>query len=234
MTKDTLLISFFICNFAPKNDKMIFLRMKTSKMRTGMMAFALCAALAASVDAQAETVDVKKFKYVGPYPVTMPWMGDSVNVKGEKFGLEKLLDSPLSFAPLNDGKEVSVLAKGNQDALHLASFTVTNESRVKATIAVEGLKSYRLFVDGEQQKVNGDKAQVTLMPSTHNVVVKYLTSKDEKDEKAVKVSVTTDEGKNLELGEPSDAIARTYNIYDVICAPNYPSVASLRTASISL
>ena len=225
MTKDASYISFFICNFAPKNDKMIFLRMKTNKMRTGMTAFALCAALAASVKAQAETVDVTKFKYAGPYPVAMPWMGDSVDVKGEKFGMEKLLDSPLSFAPLNSGKEISVLAGGHQDALHLASFTISNQSRVKATIAVAGLKNYRLFVDGEQQMVNGDKAQVTLMPSTHNVVVKYLTSKDDKEADAAKVSVTTDEGKSLELGEPSEALARTYNIYDVICAPNYPAVA---------
>ena len=192
----------------------------------GVKAFTLSAVLMVSLNASAETIDVQKFKYVGPYPVSTPWMVDTVNVKAEKFAMEKLLDSPLAFDRLAMGKEVSRLVGDTQDALHLASFTIQNLSRTKATIAVEGLKEYRLFVDGEQVTVNGDKAETVLMPSTHTVVIKYLTTKQAASKAAdVKVSVTTADGKSIVVGEPSASTKRTYNIYDVICAANYPSVS---------
>ncbi len=194
------------------------------KTLRGMAAMTFCAALCASMDVCAESIEVNKFKYVGPYPVATPWMADSVDVKAGKFDLSKLLDSPLSLDKVNEGREVSKLTTGNQDALHLASFTVANEARTKVTIAIDGLKQFRLFIDGEQVEVKDGKAEATLMPSCHTVVVKYLSTKDGGSETA-KVSVTTADGKSLAVGEPSTSTKRTYNIYDVICAPNYPDVS---------
>ena len=187
----------------------------------------LAAALMASISASAETIEVKTLKYAGPYAVVQPWMADSVNIKGEAFDLKQLLDSPLSFTLLNKGKEVSaaqLLADKQQDALHLASFCVSNTQRTKATIAVEGLEQYRLFVDGEQVAVNGDKAEIILTPSQHTVVIKYLTRKNaSSDKKSIKLTVTAANGAPLSVGDA--AAKRAYNIYDVICAPNYPSVS---------
>ena len=186
----------------------------------------LAAALMASISASAETIEVKTLKYAGPYAVAQPWMADSVNIKGEAFDLKQLLDSPLSFTLLNKGKEVSAaqLLADKQDALHLASFCVSNTQRTKATIAVEGLEQYRLFVDGEQVEVNGDKAENILTPSQHTVVIKYLTRKNaSSDKKSIKLTVTAANGAPLSVGDA--AAKRAYNIYDVICAPNYPSVS---------
>lgn len=186
----------------------------------------LAAALMASISASAETIEVKTLKYAGPYAVAQPWMADSVNIKGEAFDLKQLLDSPLSFTLLNKGKEVSAaqLLADKQDALHLASFCVSNTRRTKATIAVEGLEQYRLFVDGEQVEVNGDKAETILAPSQHTVVIKYLTRKNaSSDKKSIKLTVTAANGAPLSVGDA--AAKRAYNIYDVICAPNYPSVS---------
>lgn len=187
----------------------------------------LAAALMASISASAETIEVKTLKYAGPYAVAQPWMADSVNIKGEAFDLKQLLDSPLSFTLLNKGKEVSaaqLLADKQQDALHLASFCVSNTQRTKATIAVEGLEQYRLFVDGKQVAVNGDKAETILTPSQHTVVIKYLTRKNaSSDKKSIKLTVTAANGAPLSVGDA--AAKRAYNIYDVICAPNYPSVS---------
>ena len=187
----------------------------------------LAAALMASISASAETIEVKTLKYAGPYAVAQPWMADSVNIKGEAFDLKQLLDSPLSFTLLNKGKEVSaaqLLADKQQDALHLASLCVSNTQRTKATIAVEGLEQYRLFVDGEQVAVNGDKAETILTPSQHTVVIKYLTRKNASaDKKSIKLTVTAANGAPLSVGDAT--VKRTYNIYDVICAPNYPSVS---------
>ena len=186
----------------------------------------LAAALMASISASAETIEVKTLKYAGPYAVAQPWMADSVNIKGEAFDLKQLLDSPLSFTLLNNGKEVTVaqLLADKQDALHLASFCVSNTQRTKATIAVEGLEQYRLFVDGEQVAVNGDKAETILTPSQHTVVIKYLTRKNaSSDKKSIKLTVTAANGAPLSVGDAT--VKRAYNIYDVICAPNYPSVS---------
>lgn len=186
----------------------------------------LAAALMASISASAETIEVKTLKYAGPYAVAQPWMADSVNIKGEAFDLKQLLDSPLSFTLLNKGKEVSAaqLLADKQDALHLASFCVSNTQRTKATIAVEGLEQYRLFVDGEQVAVNGDKAETILTPSQYTVVIKYLTRKNaSSDKKSIKLTVTAANGAPLSVGDA--AAKRAYNIYDVICAPNYPSVS---------
>ena len=186
----------------------------------------LAAALMASISASAETIEVKTLKYAGPYAVAQPWMTDSVNIKGEAFDLKQLLDSPLSFTLLNKGKEVTAaqLLADKQDALHLASFCVSNTQRTKATIAVEGLEQYRLFVDGEQVEVNGDKAETILTPSQHTVVIKYLTRKNaSSDKKSIKLTVTAANGAPLSVGDA--AAKRAYNIYDVICAPNYPSVS---------
>lgn len=186
----------------------------------------LAAALMASISASAETIEVKTLKYAGPYAVAQPWMADSVNIKGEAFDLKQLLDSPLSFTLLNKGKEVTVaqLLADKQDALHLASFCVSNTQRTKATITVEGLEQYRLFVDGEQVAVNGDKAETILTPSQHTVVIKYLTRKNaSSDKKSIKLTVTAANGAPLSVGDA--AAKRAYNIYDVICAPNYPSVS---------
>lgn len=186
----------------------------------------LAAALMASISASAETIEVKTLKYAGPYAVVQPWMADSVNIKGEVFDLNQLLDSPLSFTLLNKGKEVTAaqLLADKQDALHLASFCVSNTQRTKATIAVEGLEQYRLFVDGEQVEMNGDKAETILTPSQHTVVIKYLTRKNaSSDKKSIKLTVTAANGAPLSVGDA--AAKRAYNIYDVICAPNYPSVS---------
>ena len=186
----------------------------------------LAAALMASISASAETIEVKTLKYAGPYAVAQPWMADSVNIKGEVFDLNQLLDSPLSFTLLNKGKEVTAaqLLADKQDALHLASFCVSNTQRTKATIAVEGLEQYRLFVDGEQVAVNGDKAETILTPSQHTVVIKYLTRKNASaDKKSIKLTVTAANGAPLSVGDAT--VKRAYNIYDVICAPNYPSVS---------
>lgn len=199
---------------------------RTKSIKALTFSAALCASLGLSFSANAETIEVQKLKHAGPYPVANPWMADSVNVKGEKFSMEGVLDSPLSFTLLNKGKEVSAaqLLADKQDALHLASFCVSNTQRTKATIAVEGLEQYRLFVDGEQVAVNSDKAETILTPSQHTVVIKYLTRKNaSSDKKSIKLTITAANGAPLSVGDA--AAKRAYNIYDVICAPNYPSVS---------
>ncbi len=186
--------------------------------RTGLFALALCSV----ITAHAGKTDVRKFRYAGPYPVQVPFMMDSVDNNARKYDAAKLLDSPLGLESVRQGQVVEAgAAPGSQreDALHLLSFTLSNTARQKATIHVEGLKNFRLFVDGEPVGKGDGKNELTLLPSTHTVVVKYLSGKDRAD--SLKVSV---EG-NLELGVGGLDTKRAYNMYDVICAPNYPGVS---------
>ena len=209
--------------------------------KSKIAAFLMSAALMASLNVNAESIEVQKFKYAGPYPVSVPWMADSVNVKAEKYSMDGVLDSPLNLSVLNQAKTVSVLPNGGQDALHLSSFTFTNTSRTKVTIAVNGLKDYRLFVDGEPVKANGGKSEMTLMPSNHTVVIKYLTTKLSPSSSSSNsdgttsvnagpchVSVTAEDGKAVTIGETSSSAKRAYNIYDVMQIPTCPGVSIVR------
>ncbi len=191
--------------------------------RKGCMALTLSAALCASLTANAEDIEVRKFKYVGPYCVATPWMMDSLNVKAEKYNAAQLLDSPLSLDKIGEGKETSSLVTNGNDALYVASFTLTNDSRTKVTITVSGLKNYRLYVDGEAVQTTDDKASTTLLPSSHTVAIKYLSTKEDKSD--AKITVSTSDGKTLAVGEPSSTTKRAYNLLDVMCAPNYPAVS---------
>lgn len=206
--------------------------------KSRIAAFMMSAALMASLNVSAESIEVQKFKYSGPYPVNVPWMADSVNVKAEKFSMDGVLDSPLNLSVLNQAKTVSVLPNGGQDALHLSSFTLTNAFRTKVTIAVSGLKDYRLFVDDKPVKANGGKSEMTLLPSNHTVVIKYLTTKQSPSSASSNsnevtsvnagschVSVTVEGGKSITLGESSQSTKRAYNIYDVMQIPTSPSVS---------
>ena len=213
--------------------------------KKGVMALTFSAALCASMTAQAETIEVKKFKYAGPFPVSLPWMADSVDIKGEKFAMEKLLDSPLSFTSFNQGKEVPSLSSASSPhALNLASFSLSNEHRMKVMISVEGVSEYRLFVDGESLKGNGNQFETVLLPSSHQVVIKYLAAKDDakvlvktgndltaqpSGNPALSSKESEESQKNsaysLKIDVPSASSKRAYNIYDVICAPNYSSVS---------
>ena len=206
--------------------------------KSRIAAFLTSAALMASLNVNAESIEVQKFKYAGPYPVCVPWMADSVNVKAEKYSMDGVLDSPLNLSVLNQAKTVSVLPNGGQDALHLSSFTLANPSRTKVTIAVSGLKDYRLFVDGEPMKANSGKSEMTLLPSNHTIVIKYLTTKQSLsssssnsegitsgNDGSCHVSVTAEDGKAVTIGEASSSAKRAYNIYDVMQIPTCPSVS---------
>ena len=172
--------------------------------------------------AQAKDVSVDTLRHAGPYVVRQPLMIDSTDVKSNKFDVKKLLDTPLRLELAEQGDVAIggvVPAGSEQSALHLLGFSVTNSERMSVKISVEGLKDKRIFVDGNQVSAN----EVTLEPSTHKVVVKYLTTADGID--TVKVKVTGADGKELKVGDIADIKGRSYNIYDVLHATRFSGVS---------
>jgi dipeptidyl aminopeptidase/acylaminoacyl peptidase len=172
--------------------------------------------------AQAKDVSVDTLRHAGPYVVRQPLMIDSTDVKSNKFDVKKLLDTPLRLELAEQGDVAIggvVPAGSEQSALHLLGFSVTNSERMSVKISVDGLKDKRIFVDGNQVSAN----EVTLEPSTHKVVVKYLTTDDGCD--TVKVKVEGADGKVLKVGDIADIKGRSYNIYDVLHATRFSGVS---------
>ena len=170
----------------------------------------LAGALCASMLASAENIDVKSFRYAGPYVVQQPYLVDSVDVNSKAFVMKSLLDTPLALEQLQQGTSFTgeVLPNtSNGYALHLLGFTLQSKAYTKASLKVEGVKNYQLYVNGKKQ--NG--TELTLEPSTHPVVIKYLSEAGKDDN--IKVSVETEEDGIVTLREDGK---RNYTLGDVL------------------
>lgn len=171
-----------------------------------LSAMAVCAVALAMAD----TIDVKHFIYSGPYPVALPYMVDPVDVNSKSFDIKSLLDAPLSLDLLDSGTafEDGVLpnvAEGN--ALHLLSFTVQANEYVKAMLNISGITDYRLFVNGERKTAG----EITLLPSTNKVIIKYLSNAQKND--TLSVGISCDKEGALSLREDG---CRDFSISDVL------------------
>ena len=144
--------------------------------------------------ASAETIEIKSFRYAGPFEVKTPHKVDSLDIAGKPFDPESALDRELSFALLKGAETVDVLPAADGDALHLIGFSLENTQYAHATLKVEGLGHSRIFVDG---KPSGP--QLKLEPGTHDVVVKALTLNGQRD--SVKLSVDSPKDGRLALRE---------------------------------
>ena len=175
---------------------------------------ALCMGLWAS----AENIEVKSFRYAGPYAVQQPFMIDSVDVNSKAFAMKKFLDTPLSFEPLKEATTFSgdVLPATEGHALHLLEFTLQNTAYAKAKLNIEGLKNYQLYVDGKKQ----EGTELTLEPSTHPVVIKYLSEGGKAD--SLKVSVETEKDGLITLREDGK---RLYTLEDVLHGTRFSGVS---------
>ena len=76
--------------------------------------FLTTCALLCCLFANAESMNVKKLKYAGPYLVQKPYMVDQTDVNARPFDEKSLLDSYLSFSVLQDAPtQEEVKLQGN-------------------------------------------------------------------------------------------------------------------------
>lgn len=176
----------------------------------------------AGISASAEKVDVKTFKYAGPFEVKKPILMDSIDVNKKAFDMKQMMDagtplqSLLAGATTFDGAFAPV--SKSSDALHTLSFSISNSSYSKAKINVKGLKEYKTYIDGKEAH-----GETSLEPAQHEVVIKYLTTADEKMD-SLKVSV---EGEKLHVNEDGQNAnaGRPWTIYDVLLGERYSSIS---------
>ena len=149
--------------------------------------------------ASAETIEVKSFRYAGPFEVKTPHKVDTLDIAGKAFDPESALDRELSVDLLKGAQTVTELPAAEGDALHLLGFTLENTLYTHATLKVEGLSHSRIFVDGRPAP-----PQLKLEPGTHDFVIKVLTLKGESD--SLKVSVESPKDGRLTLREDGGRI----------------------------
>ena len=150
-------------------------------MRARLEAFArspwaICAVAAA------ETIEVKSFRYTGPFEVRTPFAVDTLDIAGKPFDPESALDRELSFGLLKTAATASEIQPTEVPALHLLGFSLENARYAHADLKVDGLKHSRIFMDGKPVG-----PQLKLEPGTHDFVVKALTLSGERD--TLKISV---------------------------------------------
>lgn len=173
--------------------------------------------LSCAISAGAETVNINTFRHAGPYAVQAPYMVDSVNVRSKAFKTADLLDSFLSKEGLKVGGTVSgdqLPECGAGIALNWASFSIQNSRYTKATLKVEGLKDYRVYVDGKQAGKD-----LKLSPATHQVDIKYLSEAGRKE--TLKVSLDVENG-DVTIREDGK---HTYGMKDVLLGKRLAGVS---------
>ena len=179
----------------------------------------LVGALCATMLASAENIDVKSFRYAGPYAVQQPYMVDSVDVNSKAFAMKNLLDTPLSLDVFEqgtafNGEVLPNVADGH--ALHLISFALQAHSYTEAKLNVQGVKNYQLFVNG--RKHSG--SNLTLEPATHEIILKYLSEAGQND--SLKVCVETEKEGIITLREDGK---HNYSLNDVMHGTHFSGVS---------
>ena len=188
-----------------------------------MTKFHLLAGLLAVVaGTSAQELTVGSFRHVGPLPLQAPVVLDSTNVDGKHFDETALLQTPLRLESVRDAQSTvaNVLPKDNEGrpALHLAAFGLTNTAYTKAKINVRGLSHNEIYLDGN---LVGNGAETELLPTTHEVVIKALTTATSTD--SLQVTVTPTVEGSISLSTSSQK--RQYTMNEVLHARRYSSIS---------
>lgn len=142
----------------------------------------------------AENIDVNKIRLAGPYPMTKPFMTDSLNSEGKKIDLDEVFiggnefniqNSKFKEASLEGGFALSAEQEGGS-ALYIAGFSVQNTGFAKGKVNVKCESKHKLFIDGNEQ--GGD---FELVPGRHEVCIKLLRKGDNPD--TLRVSVESEQ-----------------------------------------
>lgn len=115
----------------------------------------------------ADTLDVNHFRYAGPYEVLNPFIIDTLNVSGEPYKAESILDAGMSSDVLRAADFVSSVPPAPGKNQHLLGFNLQCTGFVEAELILEGAKDSRFYLDGKRQK----DFKMKLEPATHEAVL---------------------------------------------------------------
>ena len=127
----------------------------------------------------AENIDINKIRLAGPYPMTKPFITDTLDNEGNKIDLDEVYMDGGQFKIQNSKfKDASpeggfILSPSGEleggRAVYFASFTMQNTCFAKGKVNVKCESRHKLFIDGNEQ--GGD---FELVPGRHEVSIKLL------------------------------------------------------------
>ena len=133
----------------------------------------------------AENIDVNKIRLAGPYPMTKPFMTDSLDSEGKKIDLDEVfMESPLPSFPKGEEKSLPFSIDG--EGFYFAGFSIQNTGFAKGKVDVKCESKHKLFIDGNEQ--GGD---FELVPGRHEVCIKLLRKGEKPD--TLRVSVESEQ-----------------------------------------
>lgn len=173
--------------------------------------------LCASGVGRSDTIEVNRFKYAGPFPVTQPFMVDTVDVNSKPYSGKGVIDR---LVKKRNAKDVVVSAVPHYDggrALNNLSFKVNNTSYATGKLNVEGVNGeYAIFIDG---KKSGDGAWA-FSPATHEVDIQYISSPESVD--SIKVTLVSDKDGVVTINDDNK---RLYAMSDVLLGKRISSAS---------
>lgn len=182
----------------------------------------LASLMTLAIGASAEDIQVNAFRHVGPLPLQAPVVLDSTGVDGKQFDEATLLQTPLRLESAQQAptRNIDVLPKDPQGrpALHLAAFEFTNTAYTKARINVQSLSNHEIYLDGTKVQSG---AETELLPATHQVVIKALTTPSSTDSLLVTVVPTVEGSVRLN----AEGQKHLYTMSEVLHARRYNQVA---------
>ena len=150
-----------------------------------------------AANAQTKT-EIRQFNLSGPYPVSAPGAMDTVDVKGKKFDPKSLLGAISLASPATktfDGAVIPSLESSR--SVGILTFYVNNSSYIKGSISVEGLKNYKLYIDGREAG-----SDLSLAPEHHTFALKFLAEPNDSDSVRVTIDAPHDIDYTLDKRHP--------------------------------
>ncbi len=181
----------------------------------------LCAACALTTQA-ADTLRVERADVLAAFSFPRPYATDTVDAKGKAFDVEEYVKNnpPARFAGATLVGRVSrgeALAADDAGTLRVLRFTLTAPRYVEATLRVQGMKHYKVYVDDRELPSDG---KLTLTPGRAEVALVSLAVPEAKD--SFDVMLTGDALTSLKLNDESK---RPYTMGEMMWGDHYASVA---------
>lgn len=125
-----------------------------------------------TVPTYADQIEISDLKYTGPFELVTPYMIDSLDISSKKWDAASLIDTPISLDTASKSTEFKGLPHSDSNALHLLNFDLDNSRYATASLKVEGLANYHVYIDGKK----AESESLALTPGTRHIVIKYLTT----------------------------------------------------------
>ncbi|MCC8152810.1 MAG: prolyl oligopeptidase family serine peptidase, partial [Tannerellaceae bacterium] len=128
---------------------------------------------------------VKEYKYSGFYPLSKPFLADSLDVNAKKFSEKELIKTTVPFTAVTQSHEILsadssgelVSPSGTGCGLHLFSFTLLSDRYTDGTLnVITDPDLVEVYINNKKQALKDGKVELTLQPWGYTIVLKCLSA----------------------------------------------------------